>query len=119
MDRRYKDYFIVTFKRARGFYGWTFLTDRFNHFPPLIKVHWRSIGNIPYALVSVPKAHSEDCVNIFKNTYGVYRVVPYTQAKEHDFLMWNKILRTPYYGLDMKYKVWDCMRKDLFIDWLV
>lgn len=119
MDRRYKDYFIVTFKRKRRYWGSGFLTDRFNHFPPPIKVHWRSIYNIPYALVSVNKELSETACEQFKKTYGVDKVIPYTETKERDFATWQKILKTPYYNLDMKYKVWHCMRKDLFIDWLV
>ena len=121
MDRRYKDYFIVTFKRHYDYYSWGsgFLTDRFNHFPPPIKVHWRSISNIPYALVSVNKELSETAVGIFKNTYGVDRVIPYTEQKECDWDMWHKILRLPENDYWVKCKIQKCMQQDLFIDWEV
>lgn len=121
MDRRYKDYFIVTFKRHYDYYSWGsgFLTDRFNRFPPPIKVHWRSICNIPYALVSVNKELSETAVSIFKNTYGVDRVIPYTEQKERDWDMWQKILRLPENDYWVKCKIQKCMQQDLFIDWEV
>ena len=119
MDRRYKDYFIVTFKREHSYWRSGFLTDRFNRFPPPIKVHWRSIRNIPYALVSVNKELSETAVCIFKNTYGVDRVIPYTEAKERDWDMWQKILRLPENDYWVKCKIQKCMQQDLFIDWEV
>ena len=117
MDRRYKDYFIVTFKNDYNSWGSGFLTYNFNHFPRPIKVHWRSIYGIPYALVSVNKEISEIAVSIFKFTYGVDKVIPYTEAKEHDWAMWQKILRLPENNYWVKYKIEKCMQQDLFIDW--
>lgn len=131
MDRRYKDYFIVTFKRHYDYYSWGsgFQTDafsmtriyweRFGIYPVPIKIHWRSIRNIPYALVSVDKELSETAVGIFKNTYGVDRVIPYTEQKERDWDMWQKILRLPENDYWVKCKIQKCMQQDLFIDWEV
>ena len=110
----------MTFKRERSYWRNGFLTDRFNHFsPPPIKVHWRSIRNIPYALVSVNKELSETAVSIFKNTYGVDNVIPYTEQKERDWDMWQKILRLPENDYWVKCKIQKCMQQDLFIDWEV
>lgn len=119
MDRRYKDYFIVTFKRHYDYSSWGsgFQTNNFNHFPRPIKVYWRSIYGIPYALVSVNKELSEIAVSIFKFTYGVDKVIPYTEAKERDWAMWQKILRLPENNYWVKYKIEKCMQQDLFIDW--
>lgn len=119
MDRRYKDYFIVTFKWRRSYYSWGsgYETSSFCHFPRPIKVYWRSIYSIPYALVSVNKELSEIAVSIFKFTYGVDKVIPYTETKERDWAMWQKILRLPENNYWVKYKIEKCMQQDLFIDW--
>jgi hypothetical protein len=70
-------------------------------------------------LVSVNKAVSEDAVSIFKGTYGVDKVIPYTESKECDWAMWQKILRLPENDYWVKCKIQKCMQQDLFIDWEV
>lgn len=119
MDRRYKDYYIVTFKRHYDFYSWSsgFQTTSFCNFPRFIKVHWRSIDSIPYALVSVDKDKSKAAMYIIKNRFGVDKIIPYTEQKERDWAMWNKILRLPENDYWVKRKIAHCMQKDLFIDW--
>ena len=94
MDRRYKDYFIVTFKRHYDYYSWGsgYLTSEFCHFPRGIKVHWKSADSIPYALVGIDK---ELPLEIIKNRFGVDKIIPYTERKERDMEMWNKILHIP------------------------
>ena len=132
MDRRNKDYFLITFKQKRDPYSWGsgYQTQEFSKlyfkyidlfvtYPTHIKVHWKCINSIPYVLVSVPKPLSNIAVGVFRTISGVKNVLPYTKSKEKDFDMWNKILRIPYYHLDMKYRVRHCMQKDLFIDWQV
>ena len=119
MDRRYKDYYIVTFKRHRDHYSWGsgYLTSEFCHFPRGVKVHWRTVWGTPYALVSVDKDVSEMAVAIFKFTFGVDKVIPYTEQKERDMEMWDKILHIPHYDYCVKLKIEQCMQQDLFIDW--
>lgn len=132
MDRRNKDYFLITFKQKCDPYSWGSgyqtqefsklyfkYIDLFDTYPTHIKVHWKCINSVPYVLVSVPKSMSNTAANVFRTIPGVKNIIPYTKSKEKDFAMWNKILRTPYYNLDMKYRVWYCMQKDLFIDWQV
>lgn len=81
----------MTFKRHYDYNsgGSGFQTNNFNHFPRPIKVHWRCICKIPYALVSVNKEISEIAVSIFKFTHGVDKVIPYTEAKERNWDMWD------------------------------
>lgn len=121
MDRRFKNYYIVTFKRHYNYYsfGSGYLTDSFYSFPRFIKVHWRSINGVPYALVSVGKHQSEIAVSIFRYTFGVDRIISYTEAKERDWDMWQKILRLPENNFLTKRIIQRCMQQDLFIDWLV
>ena len=116
MDRRYKDYYIVTFKRHRDHYSWGggYLTSEFCHFPRGVKVHWKSADCIPYALVSVDKGLPAD---IFKNVFGVDKCIPFTEQKERDLEVWNKILHIPHYDYCVKSKVEKCKQQDLFIDW--
>ena len=117
MDRRYKDYYIVTFKwRCSYPWGSGYETSSFCHFPQGIKVHWHSLYGVPYALVSINK---ESPVDIIKNRFGVDKFIPFTEQKEYDLAMWNKILRLPENDVGIKYKIEKCMQQDLFIDWEV
>ena len=120
MDRRFKDYYIVTFKRHIDHYsyGSGYQTTAFCKFPSCIKVHWRSIRNIPYAIVSVDKDMSEPVREMFESTYGVDRVIPFTESKERDWLIWHKILRFPTNDYWQKVRIEKCMAADLFIDWI-
>lgn len=118
MDRRFKDYYLVTFKKVYGFYGWTYhTTDNFRHFPRFVKTHWHSICGTPYVIASIDKEHSVEMWRVFEGIDGVKSVISYTETKEHDFEMWRKMLKSPFYNLDTKYIIWHCMRQDLFIDW--
>ena len=115
MDRRYKNYYIVTFKYNHDPFSWGsgYQTSEFCHFPRGVKVHWRCILS-PYALVSIDKSLS---VEIFKNRFGVDKVIPYTEQKERDMEMWDKIRRLPENDYWVKYKIDRCKQQDLFIDW--
>ena len=108
----------MTFKRHYDYYSWGsgYQTSEFCHFPRGIKVHWRSICGIPYALVGVDKGLP---LNIIKNVFGVDKFIPYTEQKERDWDMWNKILRLPENDYWVKCKIQKCMQQDLFIDWEV
>ena len=118
MDRRYKDYYIVTFKRHCDYYSWGsgYQTQWFCHFPQGIKVHWKSADFIPYALVGIDKGLS---VDIIKNRFGVDKCISYTEQKERDMETWNKILHIPHYDYCIKSKIERCMQQDLFMEWLV
>lgn len=120
MDRRYRNYFIVRFKQHRHTYfcGSGYITDFFRFERP-VKIYWRCIRNEPYALVSVPKELSNHFVKIASQINGVDRVIPYTEAKERDWDMWQKILRLPENDCLVKRKIQKCMQQDLFIDWEV
>lgn len=121
MDRRFKDYYIVIFKRHCNYYSWGsgYQTDNFNNFPHSIKVHWRSINGVPYALVSVDKDISGLASLYFEETIGVDKVILFTETKERDWQMWQKILRLPENDYITKSKIERCMQQDLFIDWEV
>ena len=108
----------MTFKRHYDYYSWGsgYQTQYFCHFPQGIKVHWKSVDFIPYALVSIDK---ELPLEIIKNKFGVHKCIPYTEQKERDIEMWNKILHIPKYNYWIKCKALRCMRQDLFIDWEV
>jgi hypothetical protein len=121
MDRRYKDYFIVTFKWRHDVYsiGSGYMTDSFCFFPRPIKVHWKSVYGVPYALVSINRDSLETDLKMIKNRFGVDKVIPFTEQKERDLAMWNKILRLPENDVGIKYKIQKCMQQDLFINWEV
>lgn len=108
----------MTFKRHYDYYSWGngYQTQYFCHFPQGIKVHWYSVWGIPYALVSVDKGLS---VDIIKNVSGVDKCIPFTEQKERDLEMWNKILHIPHYDYCVKSKIEKCKQQDLFIDWEV
>ena len=120
MDRRYRNYFIVKFKQHIDPYSWGsgYITDFFRFERPA-KIYWRCINYEPYALVSVPKELSNRFVKIANQINGVDRVIPYTEAKERDWDMWQKILRLPENDYWVKRKIQKCMQQDLFIDWEV
>ena len=121
MDRRFKDYYIVTFKIHRDYYSWGggYQVQHFCHFPRPIKVHWKSINEVPYALVSVDKDVSGLASLYFEQTTGVDKVIFFTEAKEQDWKMWQKILRLPENDYVTKNKMKRCMQQDLFMEWLV
>lgn len=121
MDRRCRNYYIVTFKWRHDFYsiGSGYMTNSFCFFPSQIKVRWKSICGVPYALVSVRKNSHKNVLKMIKNRFGVDKVIPFTEQKERDFEMWNKILRLPENNVEVKYKIRQCMKRDLFIEWLV
>jgi hypothetical protein len=69
--------------------------------------------------VSVPKELSNRFVKIANQINGVDRVIPFTEQKERDWDMWQKILRLPENDYWVKCKIQKCMQQDLFINWEV
>ena len=120
MDRRFKDYYIVTFKKTFSYWRRSgYETTQFCHFPRPIKIHWRSINGIPYVMASVDKDVSGLASLYFEETEGVDKVILFTETKEKDWQMWQKIRRLPENDYWVKYKIERCMQQDLFMEWLV
>lgn len=119
MDRRYKDYFIVTFKWNSNYnyspYMGGYITEYFRFARP-VKVHWHGEPDV-YALVSVPKTSSDWFVRTANQIRGVKKIIPYTEEKESDYAMWQKILRLPENNPEIKRLINRCIKQDLFIDW--
>lgn len=95
MDRKYRDYYIVTFERNR-YYGCNLLDWRFremfavvhqkemysNH---AVKVRWYSLGGQPYALLSIKKRYTNSVLVTAQTIRGVDKIIEYTPEKEKAF----------------------------------
>lgn len=94
MDRKYRDYYIVTFKRE---YCWNTLQDEYfrknftvahqkemynNH---AVKVRWYSLGRQPYALLSIKKRYTNSVLVTAQTIRGVDKIIEYTPEKEKAF----------------------------------
>ena len=95
MDRKYRDYYIVTFERNR-YYGCNLLDWRFremfavvhqkemygNH---AVKVRWYSLGGQPYALLSIKKKYTNSVLVTAQTIRGIDKIIEYTPEKEKAF----------------------------------
>lgn len=94
MDRKYRDYYIVTFDRE---YCWNTLQDEYfrenftvahqkemynNH---AVKVRWYSLGGQPYALLSIKKRYTNSVLVTAQTIRGVDKIIEYTPEKEKAF----------------------------------
>lgn len=94
MDRKYRDYYIVTFERE---YCWNILQDEYfrknftithqkemynNH---AVKVRWYSLGGQPYALLSIKKRYTNSVLVTAQTIRGVDKIIEYTPEKEEIF----------------------------------
>lgn len=91
MDRKYRDYYIVTFERE---YCWNTLQDEYfrknftvahqkemynNH---AVKVRWYSLGRQPYALLSIKKKYTNSVLVTAQTIRGIDKIIEYTPEKE-------------------------------------
>lgn len=95
MDRRCRDYYIVTFKPPKRFNQFWFIpqTEKFRDYftigkqlqrykSHVVKVRWYSLNRKPYVLLSIRKQKTKDVCEELAKIDGIDQIVEYTQHKE-------------------------------------
>lgn len=89
MDRRHRDYFVVTFDKCdhtEDFRKHFSITSQLMTYGKhIVKVRWYSINHQPYALISIPKRFTWGVLGGLIEVPGIHKFVEWNAHREKEF----------------------------------
>lgn len=92
MDRRHRDYYAITFDRRSEYFPSEDFRRRFTvksqfaiYGKHIVKVRWYSVGNLPYALISIPKRFTNGVLVDLQQVNGICNITEWNIRREKEF----------------------------------